>query len=136
MRWRRWPATWGWLGDGDAGGGGSWPGRWWRTLIAWMAWPRLAWTRRTFFGPPARRPPGGSPVLWTWSAVGCWMWWPTTPGPRWTAGSAPDRTAAGPGWHGRPGSLTRLCQRADGPARPCHRGRGPLPRRPAGQHGG
>jgi transposase len=57
-------------------------GRWWRTLIAWMAWPRLAWTRRTFFGPPARRPPGGSPGWSTWSVAGRWTWCPTAPGPR------------------------------------------------------
>jgi transposase len=36
---------------------------------------------------PRQRQPGGSPVWWTWSAAGCWMWWPTAPGPRWTAGS-------------------------------------------------
>jgi transposase len=41
----------------------------------------------------SRRPvwhrPGGSPGWSTWSAVGCWRWWPTAPGPRWPAGLVP-----------------------------------------------
>jgi hypothetical protein len=70
------------------------------------------------------------------SAAGRWTWWPTPPGPRWTAGSAPDRTAGCPGRHRRPGSLARVRQRAGHPAGPCERGGGPLPRYPPGEHGG
>jgi hypothetical protein len=43
--------------------------------------------------PPGSRPPGMSLAWSTWRVAGCWMWWPTAPGPRWTAGSALGRTS-------------------------------------------
>ena len=48
-----------------------------------------AWTRPASSRPPAQHPPNGSPAWSTWSADGYWMWWPTAPGPRWTAGLMP-----------------------------------------------
>ena len=50
--------------------------------------------------------------------------------------SGPAARLAGPGRHGRVGSLARVRQRAGRAARPCHRGGGPRPRYPAGQRGG
>ncbi len=58
---------------------------------------RSGWTRPASSRPPGSRPPGGSLAWWTWRVVGCWMWWPTAPGPRWTAGLVPDRAAGWPG---------------------------------------
>jgi hypothetical protein len=55
--------------------------------------PPSGWTRPVSSRPPAWHPPGGSPGWSTWSADGCWMWWPTAPGERWTAGYMPGRTA-------------------------------------------
>jgi hypothetical protein len=49
---------------------------------------------------------------------------------------ARPRALAGPDRHGRAGPLALLCQRPDGPTRSCDGGGGPLPRHPAGQHGG
>ena len=73
-----------------------------------------------------------SPAWSTWSAAGCWTWWPTAPGPRWTAGfSARPRdwlaqvgTVALDPWRGYASALV-------GTAWPRHRGGGPLPRHPA-----
>ena len=63
-------------------------------------WPS-AWMRRAFFGQPRRRRPDGSPGWWTWSAAGCWTWWPTAPGPPWTAGLMPGPAT---GWPASPRS--------------------------------
>ena len=75
----------------------------------------------SFFEQPLRRRPDGSPAWSTWSAAGCWTWWPTAPKPRWTAGSAPGRVTGWPGsarWRWTRGAVT--------PAHLLHR----LPMRP------
>src|SRR5215217_5912962 len=66
----------------------------------------------------------------------CWMWWPTAPGLRWTAGLVCDLVAAGRHHHGGAGPLAWLRQRPGRIAFPYHRGGGPLPRHQAGQHRG
>jgi hypothetical protein len=90
----------------------------------------------SFLKRPAWRRPDGSPGWWTWRVAGCWTWWPTAPGHGGRLAWCSARCLAGPGRHGRPRPLARVCQCPDGSTRPRHRGRGPLPRRPAGQHGG
>jgi hypothetical protein len=69
-------------------------------------WSRSAWTRPTSSRRPVTRPPSGSRGWWTWSAAGCWTWWPTAPGERCR--------------DGRPRSMARVRQCAGHPAWPCH----------------
>jgi transposase len=44
----------------------------------------------SFLKATAEHRPGPSPAWSIWRVVGCWMWSPTAPGPRWVAGLAPD----------------------------------------------
>jgi zinc-finger of transposase IS204/IS1001/IS1096/IS1165 len=67
---------------------------------------------------------------------GCWMWLPTAPGPRWTAGLVLGRGIGWPASARSRWTLAGLCQRACRPAWPRDRGRGSLPCYPAGQRGG
>jgi transposase len=77
-------------------------------------WPPLAWMRSASSRRPAERRPGMSLAWWIWRVAGCWMWWPTAPGPRWTAGLAPDLMTGWPGvgtvaldpWRGYANALT------------------------------
>jgi hypothetical protein len=53
--------------------------------VAALGWMRPPSSRR-----PGWRRPGMSLAWSTWRVAGCWMWWPTAPGPRWTTGLVPD----------------------------------------------
>ena len=116
-------------------GGASASGAWWRTLDAWKGLPRWGWMRPASSRRPAWRPPSGSLAWWTWTRAGCWMWWPTVPGPPWTAGLVPGPLPGWPAsvrWRWTPGAGMP----ARGTAGPLDRGGGSLPRHPAGQRGG